>query len=119
MEKVVKKIHVQNTFVSHLMLASNSTPRYEHFLAICDFTTALKQKHLAVNTMFYIFFALYMYSSCSFFTGKKYYRVKFGASVDSDNPNIVERNITIRGETSFHKVVNFVNIIFSCMCRSE
>lgn len=30
-------------------------------------------------------------------SGKKYYRVKFGSSADSDNPNIVERDITIRG----------------------
>ncbi|CAG2111788.1 unnamed protein product, partial [Medioppia subpectinata] len=31
------------------------------------------------------------------YTGKKYYRVKFGSTADSDNPNIVERDISIRG----------------------
>lgn len=34
------------------------------------------------------------------FTGKKYYRVKFQATQDTDRPNIVEKDIVIRGDSA-------------------
>lgn len=34
------------------------------------------------------------------FTGKKYYRVKFQATQDTDKPNIVEKDIVIRGDSA-------------------
>jgi hypothetical protein len=59
------------------------------------------------------------------YSGKKYYRVKFKSSADTDNPNIIERDITIRGlflKALINKFLSFtisLNLFYQCLGAND